>query len=113
MLAQEAQIITDATREQVSNAVDDSSVSIEYMESHLLMTLLECALESLLKEMQEKNTQVLHFSPIHYLASWLFRNNPKHSERAMEKLLSYQKWRAKNVAGVLTLSHGSSTLCNP
>ena len=94
----EAKALADAASADLGSdggSEDAPSATQAYMDGHLMMPLLECALEALLKEYNHKPNPVAnsHLTPLQYLATWLSRNNPKHSEKALDIVTTYKACR--------------------
>jgi len=63
----------------------------EYLEKSKLLLSLEAGLEETLQHCMSKAEQGQSTDAVRYLATWLMRNNPKHSAGALKKLEAHRE----------------------
>ena len=97
---EEMSVARDLTDEVLSaSASQTSSISagqpnphLDYLVAHDLLPLLECALLATVHEFQKKERPLCanaNLTPTSFLATWLLRNNPRHSETSSQRLADY------------------------
>ena len=67
-----------------------------YLQETQVLPSVECGIEDMLRACTAAAEAGERVDPINFLATYLMRNNPRHSEAAVERLASHQ--RAKELA---------------
>ena len=70
-----------------------------YLQETQVLPSVECGIEDMLRACTAAAEAGERVDPINFLATYLMRNNPRHSEAAVERLASHQ--RAKELAAAI------------